>query len=261
MRCARCKRLVWRRMVDEGTDDATRCRRGLSQERRRELRKGRPMRIKLHAMFFAACALLWLPAAAWSANLVVNGDFSAGNSGFSSAYAYSPGNCNPPAIYDIVTDPHSCHAGWSSFGDHTSGSGNMMVVNGSESTGVSVWGENVTVLANTTYFFSVWIASVFPVSPAMLDFSVNGQQLGSTFTASTTTGNWQQFYATWFSGASTTAQLGLVNLNTAFGGNDFALDDIVLDTVRPGSVPEPGSLLLLGMGVAALCAVRRRTPA
>lgn len=188
-------------------------------------------------------------------NLVVNGDFEAGNTGFSSSYTYSPGNCTPPAIYDVRTSPHDCHPLFASMGDHTSGSGNMMVVNGAEQPNVLVWGQSVNVLQNTTYFFSVWVASVYPASPAELDFSINGSAIGS-LTAPATTGNWVQFYATWFSGASTTAQLGLVNQNTAFSGNDFALDDIVLDTTRP--VPEPGSLLLVGAALAAFGAARRR---
>jgi hypothetical protein len=42
----------------------------------------------------AVTALLAGGAPAW-ANLIVNGDFEAGNSGFSSAYAFSPGNIFP----------------------------------------------------------------------------------------------------------------------------------------------------------------------
>jgi hypothetical protein len=218
-------------------------------------------------MRYAARALKWAsfgallctaPLAA-AANLVVNGDFSAGNSGFSSSYTFSPGDCTPPAVYDVTTNPHNCHPLFSSFGDHTSGSGNMMVVNGAEQAGVSVWGESVAVLANTTYFFSVWIATDYPLSPAELDFSINGVALGPTFTASATPGQWQQFFQSWFSGANTTATLGLVNQNTAFSGNDFALDDIVLDTTRP--VPEPATLLLLGSVLAALGVARRRRQA
>jgi hypothetical protein len=159
-------------------------------------------------------------------------------------------------VYDVTTNPHNCHPLFSSFGDHTTGTGNMMVVNGAQQAGVPVWGETVAVLPNTTYFFSVWIATDYPLSPAQLDFSINGAALGPTFTASITPGQWQQFFQTWFSGANTTAALGLVNQNTAFSGNDFALDDIVLDTTRP--VPEPGTLLLVGSALAGLGAARRR---
>ena len=215
------------------------------------------MRKIVHAVSAVVVGALVCATPATASNLVVNGDFSAGNAGFSSGYSFSPGNCTPPAIYDVRTNPHDCHPLFASMGDHTTGSGNMMVVNGAEQPNVLVWGQTVSVLQNTTYFFSVWVATVFPASPAELDFNINGSAIGS-LTAPNTTGNWVQFFATWFSGANTSAQLGLVNQNLAFSGNDFALDDIVLDTTQPGSVPEPGSWLLVGTALAALGRVRRR---
>jgi hypothetical protein len=136
-------------------------------------------------------------------NLVTNGDFSLGATGFTSGYTNSPGNCQPPAVYDVTTSPHNCHPSFTDFGDHTSGSGNMMVVNGADVAGVQVWGETVAVLQNTLYYFSTWIATDYPLSPAQLNFSINGVALGSTFTAPATTGNWVQFYQTWFSGSNT----------------------------------------------------------
>jgi len=51
--------------------------------------------------------------------------------------------------------------------------------------------------------------------------------------------------------------LRIINRNTAVGGNDFALDDIHFSTERSVSVPEPASLLLSGLGLAALVMSRR----
>ena len=68
---------------------------------------------------------------AWAQNLVINGNFEAGNTGFTSAYTYagvagtpSPisGNANTlwdEGTYSVGTDPNSLHASWASFGDHT----------------------------------------------------------------------------------------------------------------------------------------------
>ncbi|MCK7527099.1 MAG: hypothetical protein MZV64_60560 [Ignavibacteriales bacterium] len=60
-----------------------------------------------------------------------------------------------------------------------------------------------------------------------MQFNINGTPVG-TFTGSSTTGVWQQYMATWNSGASTTAQIAIIDLNTANSGNDFALDDLML---------------------------------
>ena len=81
---------------------------------------------------------------------------------------------------------------------------------------------------------------------------------------------WQQFAAPWYSGDTSTAVLALINLNTEWNGNDFALDDIAL-TVRPQisdliiesddpePVPDPGStLLLLSGGLAGLAGMVKR---
>ena len=204
-----------------------------------------------------AAAAAALATSAQGANLIVNGDFEAGNTGFGSDYTFVTVT-TPPAVYAIDDDPNDGHPAFTSFGDHTTGAGLMMIVNGSETPNQRVWFENgLTVLANTTYFFSTWIASVHPASPAQLAFSINGQQIGVDFNAGATTGIWQQFYATWNSGASTTADVALVNKNLAFGGNDFALDDIVLDTVRPG-VPEPSTWAMMILGFGAAGAMFRR---
>jgi hypothetical protein len=146
-----------------------------------------------------------------------------------------------------------------------------MIINGASTANTTVWAESgISVLPNTNYFFSVFVASVDPFSPAQLDFSANGQQLGSIFDASATPGLWQEFFASFNSGSNTTVNLSLVDQSTAFGGNDFALDDFIFDTTAPSggtgvggtgttttSVPEPSTLLLVGGGLAWLASRRR----
>jgi hypothetical protein len=219
--------------------------------------------IAMRVMLMAAAAAA-LATSAQAANLVVNGDFEAGDTGFSSDYVLHIPTVNQ-AEYSITTSPFLVHGGFANYGDHTSGSGNMMVVNGSNATTDRVWYEDgLSVLSGTTYYFSTWISSAHPASPAQLAFSINGVQIGATFMASATTGLWQQFYATWNSGAATTADVALVNQNTAFGGNDFALDDIVLDTLRPdAAIPEPRTwaLMILGFGATGAMIRRRRLAA
>jgi hypothetical protein len=224
---------------------------------------------KLSMAGWLAVLVLALASSSVQAILVPNGGFESGNQDFTSAYGYvaSTGHntLQGEGLYAVGYNPYDYHASWASYGDHTSGTGKMMIVNGAGSP-VDVWTSSaITVAPNTLYYFSVWVASSYSESPANLVFKVNGTQMGSDFTASATTGVWQQFYCTWYSGAQSSASLYLYNRNTALSGNDFTLDDIALETFRPegatgvgGTVPLPSTVLLLGSGLVGLLAWRRR---
>ncbi|MBL7952871.1 MAG: gliding motility-associated C-terminal domain-containing protein [Flavobacteriales bacterium] len=201
-------------------------------------------------------------------NAVVNGDFSAGDSGFSTDLEPGPGGSWGPlsleGTYAVSTDAELVHFNFALCDDHTGG-GNMFIANGSADPDASVWCQTVTVSPNTTYSFSAWLMSVRPENPAILDFTVNGQSLGDPLNASATTCVWSQFYALWESGTSTSADICITNLNLLGDGNDFALDDIAFtplctytdsmeinilpaapDVVVSGAEPIcPGSLLTL----------------
>lgn len=159
-------------------------------------------------------------------NLIVNGDFEAGNSGFNSSYSFTNPTNFGEAEYNVIPNPQTYNGGFSPCADHTTGAGNMLVVNGSAVVGSTVWCQDVTVQPNTDYLFSAWLTSVHPVNPAELQFTINGVSIGAGLNATATTCDWQQFFSTWNSGASTTATICITNLNTNVMGNDFALDDI-----------------------------------
>lgn len=163
-------------------------------------------------------------------NLVVNGGFEAGNTGFSSAYSIGTGGTwgllSNEGTYVINNNANNTHSNFAACTDHTSGTGNFMVVNGSTIANQDVWCQTVNVLPNTTYQFSTWITSVEPNNPAALQFSINGNPIGNIFNASSTTCQWNQFSATWNSGNNTTATICILNQNIGLGGNDFGLDDI-----------------------------------
>jgi hypothetical protein len=174
-----------------------------------------------------------------SRNTVTNGDFTSGNTGFTSAYNYiAPtgstgafGSLSAEGYYTVTTSPRITHTNFANFPDHTTGTGKMMVLNGSPTANAKVWGQSISVEPNTSYIFSIWAASAHASNPAKLTFSINGSQLG-VIQLTTTTGAWQNFTVQWTSGSSdTTAAIGIVNQNTIASGNDFALDDIVFAPV------------------------------
>ena len=206
------------------------------------------------------CALLLaLPSLTGMAatNLITNGDFSAGNTGFTSGYTFSTfGN----GTYTITTDPHIPYPSSISFHDHTTGTGNLLGSDGALTANVILWGTTapVTVTPNTLYTFTGWQASWgndgtnHDPDPANLEVRVNGVGIGSSFSPSQD-GVWKQFSFNWFSGSNSTAALTIVNLNTAAFGNDPCLDDLSFSVA-----PEPSSLLLVAAGTVSILGRRRR---
>jgi len=158
-------------------------------------------------------------------NIVTNGDFSQGNTGFTSAYVYSPNNTTE-GQYMVSPFPRNWNPNVQACNDHTTGTGNMMMVNGSPVADVNVWKQTITVTPNTDYAFSTWIQAVHIQNPARLQFSINDQQLGALISADPVPCTWKQFYTIWNSGSATTATISIINKNTIIAGNDFALDDI-----------------------------------
>jgi len=167
-------------------------------------------------------------------NLITNGTFDAGNTGFTSQYVSANPN-TAGAQYFIGNSPNAWNPGMSHCSDHTgaSGNGNMMLVNGAAIPNVVVWSQTINVLPNTNYAFSAWAQNLTPNDPttSSLQFSINGNLIGNVFRTNYTTCIWGQFYSTWNSGNNTTATISLVNNTLVQGGNDFALDDISFSPV------------------------------
>lgn len=167
-------------------------------------------------------------------NLVTNGDFSAGATGFTSGYTQSCstsamtgpyGSLDMSGAYCVYTNPSAGH----SLFNNCTYMGNMLVANGATTTNTAVWSQTVSVMPNTTYRFTVQASSVYPASPAQLVLSVNGSMSGAT-TLNTTACSWQTLSYTWNSGSATTATLSIYDMNMDASGNDFAIDNISFST-------------------------------
>jgi hypothetical protein len=166
-----------------------------------------------------------------SSNLVTNGDFESGNSGFTSDYSNSPGDLWDEGTFDAVSNPVFSHSNFSPCSDASAGSGVMLAVNGSQTEDAKIWCQTVAVEADEDYTFSTEITSVHASNVAILQFSINGTDLGTSFIAPTSTCTWNQFCESWNAGVNTSADICIVNKNTASSGNDFALDNISMGKV------------------------------
>jgi hypothetical protein len=180
-------------------------------------------------------ALFAAPAAAQ--NVIVNGDFEAGNTGFASGYAFGS-DTESSGTYCVADDPVVCDPNGADFHDHTTGTGNMMVVNGATERRTIVWKQRVAVAPDTVYLLDVWVASwgrntgqhVDP-SPASLRFRV-GYKVGHA-KVDADDGVWKRFEFPWKSGPSqTSATITITDVNLSATGNDFALDDLSFTPVN-----------------------------
>lgn len=186
-------------------------------------------------------------------NLIVNGDFEQGNTGFTTGYTYTTASTGTYGIlsqegrYTITSSPNLAHTNFMSCTDHTPAPGTqMMVVNGAGSP-TNVWCQNVAVNPNTDYYFGTWVSNALnDASVAQLQFSINNSTIGSVFSPSASGCDWSQFYQIWNSGINTTANICILNQNTSISGNDFMIDDITFtticydyDTINVTSVPSP----------------------
>jgi hypothetical protein len=194
-----------------------------------------------------ALIILFAPFAKGEVNLLDNGSFEAGNTGFTSGYRYSPGNLQPEGSYDVVTNPHNSHPLAPSYGDHTTGTGKMLAFNGATTPGVVAWTETVVVQRSTTYSFAGWISSWSAGGPsAALNIYVNSVLLEQA-DVPPTSGVWESFSGAWNSGTDPTATLAFADTRLDATGNDFALDDLSFI-----AIPEPTSLALLPISGLAL---------
>src|ERR1700749_1397898 len=112
------------------------------------------------AAALVAAAVSFSPALA-APNLITNGDFSAGNTGFTSGYTYVAPTANsmyPEGLYTIASDPYSVHNLWVSI----PGGNPQLIVNGATNGSTTpVWGEqNISMVKSGIYSFSADITDV-----------------------------------------------------------------------------------------------------
>ena len=206
-----------------------------------------------------AVAVVGLGIHSASANLIVNGDFESGNTGFSSDYSYKTPPNTAGAQYYIGTNATQFNSGFTPLSGY-GGSGNFYIGNGSDNTAQSPWFQTVlnpsvtltTDVNNPTYYrFEAQIANIFPFnggSPApdlAFEISVNGGAYNKfTATPFLSPGSWNLVYAdTYLTTAPTSLAFRLRNQSPELSGNDFAIDSVYFDlTSNAPSFPTYGIL-------------------
>jgi len=204
-----------------------------------------------------------------SAILIVNGDFQAGDNGFGSDYISSStqGIGTDAGTYDVVNNPYGSappqnpYIPSPGYYDHTYGNANglMLAVNGATDPNLRAWYEIVGGLTiGQKYDFSFWLSnwSYDPVANLQLNIGIGGFQQGGIL-APETPNKWVNENVLW-TATSTSAQFAIYDLQTAAGGNDFALDDISLTAVPETSTVFAGAMMLLPFGVSAARIMRRK---
>jgi gliding motility-associated-like protein len=206
-----------------------------------------------------------------SSNMVSNGDFSLGNTGFTSDYQYitNAGDNGVQRAYGVVTSANSWFRFFPSCNiEHTTGTGKMMVIDGSTiNAGTDkVWGQTITVQPNQTYTFSYWVQTVALPNPPNIEVKINGVIIGNDLAPSSEC-SWSLRTYTWNSETATSAVIALYDKVIIGEGNDFAIDDIsfttnvvcnlsktVLITVTPRTIPTFNSVnpVCAGVSLSAL---------
>lgn len=170
-----------------------------------------------------------LQSATLGAELVVNGDFSQGNTGFTNGYLYdinyNPCNYYVGNQYFNLTNP--------AYTDHTGNGDNMMLSIDGCSGNQSMWEQTIPVSPNSNYVFEFWAtraAQVQPTFQVLIYGDVTGLVLGQNWTGISSTGVWMwDSYSNFFnSGNNQSLTIKLLDIEQNGFGNDFALDDFSL---------------------------------
>ncbi len=175
--------------------------------------------------------------------MVINGNFAGGNTGFLSDYVSLPPICSPGeyTVTDAINVSLLCN-NWS-CNDHTTGLplDQFFVADGSFIPTQAAWREQVFLNPNSKYSFCAWVNNLNEpilnaVDPIVEVFLVN-QSTGVSYPVTTsgalpeTPDSWINISAIWYSNPVVTVPytpfwLEFRSAATSYEGNNFAIDDI-----------------------------------
>jgi hypothetical protein len=194
-----------------------------------------PVSFGSKGLFFISFLLFFsiLSSSLAQTNLVTNGNFSAGNTGFMSEYVYST-NLQPEGNYYVGDNPKNYHGSFCKMDDESLRSpgspigsrGNMLIGNASGDASIKLWSQTIPVTKNTNYTFSFYASSLAgSASSLMFGLYVNCKRTGADVTATSNCG-WTKYTFQFNSGNLTSVELSIRNMSLQRSGNDIAIDDI-----------------------------------
>ncbi|MEY2963101.1 MAG: hypothetical protein RL754_362 [Bacteroidota bacterium] len=163
-----------------------------------------------------------------------NWNFSSGNTGFATNYTYNSTSIWNEGTYAIGPNPNAVHPNFSSWGDHTTGTGNYMLVNGATSSNTILWRQTQNFPPGSTVTMRWWMLT-FATPAGSVQLKKYGTNVGGPASTPNTTGTWAQTSRTFTVGATGTVILNMLTLSNALAGNDFGLDDITFEYTCPSS--------------------------
>lgn len=176
---------------------------------------------------FAQCA----PCQASTGNLIENGDFSDGNTGFTTDLVLATGSgpwgpLSNPNTYGIDSDASNQHFNFSGFDNTDPPNGLFFIANGSTAANADAWCQTVDVDPNTEYTLSFWAMNVDGVNggfPGELALWIDGVEV---IAPELIEGGWEELTGTWNSGGNTSVEVCIKDVLSAGPGNDYGFDDI-----------------------------------
>ena len=172
-------------------------------------------------------------------NQIINGNFENGNSGFTSFIAAS---CSClVGSYCVTTDAKLKCVSFDQVYDHSSGSGKYLVIDGSTSSNIVVWQQNVNVIAGNSYKFSFWVhrqVSFVNANP-VLNISINNVSLASINTALLPK-HWYKIELSYSPVTSGNYPINIRQTNNIDPGCDYGIDDISFNSCTPKVIANAG---------------------
>jgi hypothetical protein len=165
-----------------------------------------------------------------SANeLITNGNFEQGNTGFSSQliYSSSTSSLNPYGYYTIWNNASNLTYYFCS----ASNGGKFMIIDGDTSAMVINYQTTVNVDTNTYYYLSFDAAEINTYQHTINDVArlkvyANNYATNGVDTLSTTPCQWNTYHRIIYSGSNNQLTIRILDMNINQLGNDYALDNI-----------------------------------